>query len=57
MKKKLKTLGLLTLKRGVSNLQTVMKSKVKLCLLTYTQTKGDAKQYERVKWKNKDFFI
>lgn len=53
--KRSEALGLLTMKKGMSNLQTVMKAKVKVRLIrthTHTHTKGKANQLEKVKWED-----
>lgn len=52
--KRSKTLGLLTMKKGMLNLQRVMKYKV---MSNDTHTKGEATKLERVNWKNKYFSI
>lgn len=52
--KRSKTLGLLTIKKGMSNLTTIMRAKVKVCLITHTH-KGRSKAI-RVQWKKRCFY-
>jgi len=51
-----KTLGLLTVKKGMSNLRTVMKAKVKVCLKIYTH-KGKGKAIRKSKMEKGILFF
>lgn len=47
--KRWKSLGLLTMKKWMSNLQTAKKAKVNVCFIKHS--KGEAKQLEIGKWQ------